>query len=57
MARKRSLTSTMFQAARLVDDVETARSGNPRRIARRAKNIAVGRLLFGRRGIARRIWS
>jgi hypothetical protein len=41
MARKRSLSSQLFRAARDVDDIEAIASGNPRRIARRAKNVAL----------------
>jgi hypothetical protein len=45
MARKRSLSSQLFAAARLVDDVEAVGSGNPKRMVRRARNVAVGRAL------------
>jgi hypothetical protein len=55
MARKRSLSSQLFRAARIADDIEAAESGNPKRIARRAKNLAVGRAL-GRAGVWRRLW-
>jgi hypothetical protein len=55
MARKRSLSSQLFQAARLMDDVEAVESGQPKRIARRAKNVMLGRA-FGRAGIWRRLW-
>lgn len=55
MARRRSLTSQMFKAARIVDDVETVASGNPKRIERRTKNVVVGRAL-GRAGVWRRLW-
>jgi hypothetical protein len=54
MARRRSLTSQLFRAARISDDLAAA-SGNPRRIARRAKNVALGRTL-GRAGFWRRVW-
>lgn len=56
MARRRSLSSQLFRAARVADDVEAVASGNPKRIARRTKNVVVGRALFGRRGILRGIW-
>lgn len=49
------LAGKLYQAARLVNTAETLASGNPRRIARRGKNIAVGRLL-GRAGVWGRIW-
>lgn len=54
MARDRSLTSQLYRAARLSNDIGAAASGNPRRMARRAKNIAVGRAL-GRSGIWRKL--
>jgi len=54
MAR-RSLTSQLYRAARLSDNISALASGNPRRVARRAKNIAVGRTL-GRAGVWRRLW-
>jgi hypothetical protein len=45
----------MYAAARLANDVSTLASGNPRRIARRAKNRIVGRAL-GRAGFWRLLW-
>jgi hypothetical protein len=42
----------MYAAARLANDVSTLASGDPRRIARRAKNKIVGRAL-GRAGLWR----
>jgi len=45
----------MYAAARLANDVSTLASGNPRRIARRAKNKIVGRAL-GRAGLWRMLW-
>ena len=56
MARRRSLASQLFRAARVVDDVEAVESGNPRRIRRRAKNVIVGRVL-GRGGFWRWLWK
>lgn len=48
-----SLSRMLYKAARTTNDVETLASGNPKRIARRAKNKAVGRLM----GPAwRRLW-
>lgn len=55
MARKFRLSSTLFRAARIADDLEAVASGKPKRIARRAKNLAVGRLL-GRAGFWRWLW-
>ncbi len=56
MARRRSLSSQLFRAARVADDVEALESGNPRRARRRAKNVIVGRAL-GRAGVWRRLWK
>jgi hypothetical protein len=55
MARRRSFSSQLFRAARVMDDVEAVGSGNPRRMTRRAKNVALGRAL-GRAGVWRRLW-
>lgn len=49
------LTRSLYRAARLSNDVETLASGDRKRIARRAKNKALGRAL-GRSGIWRRLW-
>ncbi len=54
--RRRGLVSQMYRAARLANDVSTLASGNPHRIARRAKNKIVGRAL-GRAGFWRRLWG
>jgi hypothetical protein len=45
----------MYAAARLANDVSTLASGDPRRIARRAKNKIVGRAL-GRAGLWLLLW-
>jgi hypothetical protein len=45
----------MYAAARLANDLSTLASGDPRRIARRAKNKIVGRAL-GRAGLWRLLW-
>ena len=45
----------MYSAARLANDLSTLASGNPNRIARRAKNKIVGRAL-GRAGLWRFLW-
>ena len=51
-----SLSRMLYRAARTTNDVETVASGNPRRIVRRAKNKAVGRVL-GRSGVWRMLWK
>jgi hypothetical protein len=53
--RRRSLSSALYQAARLSSDLDSLASGNPRRVARRAKNVALGRTL-ARAGVWRMIW-
>jgi hypothetical protein len=55
MARRRSLTSQLYRAARLSNNISAVASGNPRRVARRARNVMLGRAL-GRAGIWRRLW-
>lgn len=55
MARRRSLTSQLYRAARLSNDVGAVASGNPQRVVRRAKNKALGRAI-GRAGIWSRLW-
>ncbi|HUZ68645.1 MAG TPA: hypothetical protein VMU65_02945 [Candidatus Saccharimonadales bacterium] len=54
MAR-RSLVSSLFRIARIADTVSAVTSGKPRRMARRAKNLAVGRVLR-RAGFWRNLW-
>jgi muconolactone delta-isomerase len=49
------LAPFLYRLARTVNTGEAIASGDPKRIARRAKNIAVGRAL-GRGGIWRRLW-
>jgi len=49
------LSSRLFHLARRVNDVEALTSGRPKRVAGRAKNVAVGRLL-ARAGFWRRLW-
>jgi hypothetical protein len=56
MPRRRRLSSSLFRAARLADDAEALASGDPKRIARRAKNVGLGRLL-GRGGFWRWLWK
>ena len=50
MARRRSLTSQLYRAARTSNDIGALASGKPSRIIRRAKNKAVGRAI-GRSGV------
>lgn len=56
MARRRSITSQLYRAARISNDISAAASGNPRRVARRAENKLVGREL-GKAGAWRRLWK
>jgi hypothetical protein len=56
MARRASFTAQLYRAARLSNNVRAAASGNPRRVVRRAKNVALGRAL-GRAGVWRRLWK
>jgi len=53
--RRRGFVSQMYAAARLANDISTLSSGDPRRIARRAKNKIIGRAL-GRAGLWRLLW-
>jgi hypothetical protein len=41
--KRRGLLSQLYRTARLANDVSAITSGNPHRIARRAKNRVVGR--------------
>jgi hypothetical protein len=56
MARRRSLTSTLYSAARLSNSISAVASGKPRRVAHRTKNVIVGRALGGG-GVWRRLWG
>ena len=51
-----NLTSFLYRAARLSATARAISSGKPKRIARRAKNVAVGRLLR-RAGLWRWLWK
>lgn len=53
--RRRGLVSQMYSAARLANDISVLASGNPSRVARRTKNVILGRAL-GRGGIWRMLW-
>jgi hypothetical protein len=50
------LTRFLYKAARASNNISAAASGKPSRIARRAKNVAVGRAL-GRAGFWRSLWK
>ncbi|WP_249021045.1 hypothetical protein [Conexibacter sp. S30A1] len=54
MARRRSLTSQLYGAARISNNLGSLSS--PTRAARRAKNVALGRAL-GRAGVWRKLWK
>lgn len=54
--RRRGLVSNLYRTARLANDVSTLASGNPHRIARRARNRIVGRAL-ARGGFWRLLWG
>jgi hypothetical protein len=54
--RRRGFVSDMYRAARLANDVSVLTSGNPHRIARRARNKIVGRAL-ARSGFWRLPWG
>lgn len=54
--RSRGFVSEMYRAARLANDVSVVASGNPHRIARRARNKIIGRAM-ARSGIWRLLWG
>lgn len=54
--RSRGLVSNMYRAARLANDVSVLASGDPNRIARRAKNKIIGGAL-ARGGLWRLLWG
>jgi hypothetical protein len=49
------ITSRLFRLARLSADARAIASGDPKKMARRGKNKALGRLL-GRGKVWRRLW-
>ncbi len=55
MPRRQSFTTQLYRAARLSNNISAVASGNPRRVARRTRNVTVGRAL-GRAGIWRKLW-
>ena len=56
MTRRRGLVSQLYRTAQLANDISAIASGNPNRIARRAKNRIVGRAL-ARAGLWRVLWG
>jgi hypothetical protein len=50
-----NITSQLFKAARLSASLTAVASGNPKRIARRATNVVVGRSL-AKAGVWRWLW-
>jgi hypothetical protein len=50
------LTSGLYRAARVTNSISALASGNPRRMARRARNVAVGRAL-GKAGFWRFLYG
>lgn len=56
MTRRRGLVSQLYRSARLANDLSVVASGNPNRIARRARNRIIGRAL-GRAGLWRLLWG
>jgi hypothetical protein len=53
---RRTFTSDLYRAARISNNLSAIASGNPRRMTHRARNVAIGRALFGRRGLLRGVW-
>ena len=53
---KNNLSRSLYRAARLSNDISAVASGKPSRVARRAKNVAVGRSL-GKAGVWRALWK
>ncbi len=50
-----SVTRTLYQLARLSNNIRAITSSDPERANRRLRNIMVGRAL-GRAGVWRRLW-
>jgi hypothetical protein len=55
MPRRRRLSSRLYKAARVANDLETLASGDPRRVLRRGKNKLIGRFLG--RSLFRWLWK
>jgi hypothetical protein len=56
MAHRPSLTSQLYRAARISNDLSAIVSGDPRRIAHRATNVTGARAL-ARAGFWRWLWG
>ena len=54
--RRRSFTPQLYRAARMSNNISAIASGNPPRVARRAKNVALCRAL-GRGVFWRWLWQ
>jgi hypothetical protein len=54
--RRHGLVSNLYRTARLANDLSVLTSGNPNRMARRAKNKIVGRAM-ARSGLWRLLWG
>jgi hypothetical protein len=54
--RNVNITRALYRAARISNNLSAIASGKPNRMARRAKNITVGRALR-RAGVWRRLWK
>lgn len=53
--RRRSTVSRLYRTARLANNISVLASGNPHRIARRARNVIIGRAM-ARAGVWRMLW-
>jgi hypothetical protein len=53
--RRRRLSSSLYQLARTTNTIDALTSGDPKRMARRTRNIILGRAL-ARGGVWRALW-
>lgn len=51
-----TITNSLYRAARISATTKAIASGDPKKMARRAKNVAVGRAM-ARAGVWRRLWK
>lgn len=56
MARRSSFSSSLYRGARAARTIDAVASGNPGRVGRRGRNVAVGRAA-ARGGFWRRIFG